>query len=233
LKQIRRHLTYANVMSSIAVFLMLGGATAFAATKVGSNEIKANSIKTGKIVKEAVTAGKLKKGAVTESRIANDAVTGAKVKDGSLTGSDINASTLGQVPNAKTLDGIGASAFSRQASSGINNNALAGAVVGITAREVNINAPQNGFLLMIASSDVFGSTADVLDCELNVDGTELRNTQRTIDMGPENDEENCGTNGVVAVNAGSHNVKFNYIGRATSTTVDETELNVVFIPFAG
>lgn len=45
-------------MSSVAVFLMLGGATAFAATKIGANEIKANSIKTGKIVKEAVTAGR-------------------------------------------------------------------------------------------------------------------------------------------------------------------------------
>ncbi len=101
MKQIRKRLTYANVMSSLAVFLILGGATAFAAIKkVGANEIKANSIKTGKIVKEAVTAGKIKNGAVTETKIAKDAVTGEKVKDGSLTGSDISLSTLGTVPNA-------------------------------------------------------------------------------------------------------------------------------------
>jgi len=121
LKQIRRHFTYANVMSSIAVFLILGGATAFAATKIGANEIKANSIKTGKIVKEAVTAGKIKNGAVTETKIADgavttnkiakDAVTGEKVKDGSLSGSDINLSTLGTVPNAAKLDGQLPSAF--------------------------------------------------------------------------------------------------------------------------
>ena len=80
MKQIRRHLTYANVMSSLAVFLILGGATAFAATKkIGANEIKANSIKTGKIVKEAVTAGKIKTGAVTEGKIANGAVTSGKL----------------------------------------------------------------------------------------------------------------------------------------------------------
>ena len=85
MKQIRRHLTYANVMSSIAVFLMLGGATAFAATKIGANELKANSIKTGKIVKEAVTAGKIKKGAVTESRIADNAVTNGKIADNAVT----------------------------------------------------------------------------------------------------------------------------------------------------
>ena len=64
MKQIRKRLTYANVMSSIAVFLILGGATAFAAKKIGTNEIKGNSITTGKIKKEAVTAAKIKNSAV-------------------------------------------------------------------------------------------------------------------------------------------------------------------------
>jgi hypothetical protein len=86
LKQIRRHLTYANVMSSLAVFLILGGATAFAAIKkVGANEIKANSIKTGKIVKEAVTAGKIKNLAVTEGKLADGAVTTSKLADNAVT----------------------------------------------------------------------------------------------------------------------------------------------------
>jgi hypothetical protein len=88
--KIRKRLTYANVMSSIAVFLVLGGATAFAASKIGANQLKANSVLTGKIKKEAITTSKLKKSAVV----------GAKVKDGSLTGSDINLSTLGTVPSA-------------------------------------------------------------------------------------------------------------------------------------
>ena len=71
-------------MSSIAVFLILGGATAFAAKKIGSNEIKGNSITTGKIKKEAVSAAKVKKNAITTAKIANGAVTGAKVNLGSL-----------------------------------------------------------------------------------------------------------------------------------------------------
>lgn len=111
LKQIRRHVTYANVMSSLAVFLILGGATAFAAVqKIGANEIKANSIKTGKIIKEAVTAGKIKKAAVTESRIADGAVTTNKLADNAVTtpkiandavtGAKVNEATLGEVPNA-------------------------------------------------------------------------------------------------------------------------------------
>jgi hypothetical protein len=113
LKQIRKRLTYANVMSSLAVFLILGGATAFAAIKkVGANEIKANSIKTGKIVKEAVTAGKLKNGAVGESKIgdgavttnklADNAVTTPKIANDAVTGDKVKESTLGEVPSAAT-----------------------------------------------------------------------------------------------------------------------------------
>lgn len=90
MKQIRRRLTYANVMSSLAVFLVLGGATAFAAKKIGSNEIKGNSITTGKIKKNAVASSKIKKNAVTKAKIKNGAVNGAKIADGSITGADIN-----------------------------------------------------------------------------------------------------------------------------------------------
>lgn len=90
MKQIRKRVTYANVMSSIAVFLVLGGGAAYAAKKIGSNEIKGNSITTGKIKKEAVSASKIKKNAVTTAKIANGAVTGAK----------LNLGSVGTVPNA-------------------------------------------------------------------------------------------------------------------------------------
>lgn len=90
MKQIRQRLTYANVMSSIAVFFVLGGATAFAATKIGANELKANAVLTGKIKKEAVTSGKIKNNAIIASKIADKAVTGPK----------IDLTTLGTVPNA-------------------------------------------------------------------------------------------------------------------------------------
>ena len=69
MKQIRRRLTYANVMSSIAVFLVLGGATALAAG-LGKNTVGTKQLK-------------------------NNAVTGAKVKDHSLTSADFKA---GQLP---------------------------------------------------------------------------------------------------------------------------------------
>lgn len=78
----RKRLTYANVMSSLAVFLVLGGATAFAASKIGSNQLKANSVGTSKIKKNAVTTAKIKKNAVTNAKLADGAVNFAKIATG-------------------------------------------------------------------------------------------------------------------------------------------------------
>jgi hypothetical protein len=99
LKHLRKRLTYSNVMSSVAVFLVLGGATAFAAGQLAKNSVGKKQLKNG-----AVTTAKLKKNAVTGTKIKNNAVTGAKVKDGSLTGSDINLGTLGTVPSASNAN---------------------------------------------------------------------------------------------------------------------------------
>jgi hypothetical protein len=101
-------------MSSIAVFLVLGGATAFAATKIGASQLKANSVKTGKIVKEAVTEGKIKNGAVTTNKLADGAVTTAKLADNAATGAKVDEASLGVVPtaaNAQKLEGQTASSF--------------------------------------------------------------------------------------------------------------------------
>jgi hypothetical protein len=83
-KKIAKRLTYANVMSSIAVFLVLGGATALAAG----------------LAKNSVGSKQIKKNAVTTAKIKNGAVTTSKIKNGAITGAQVNASTLGTVPNA-------------------------------------------------------------------------------------------------------------------------------------
>jgi hypothetical protein len=69
-------LSYANVVSTLCLFLLLGGA-AWAATSLPKNSVGTPQLKDG-------------------------AVTGAKVKNGTLTGADVKASTLGQVPSAAT-----------------------------------------------------------------------------------------------------------------------------------
>jgi hypothetical protein len=82
-------------MSSLAVFLILGGASAIAASQLGKKTVGTKQLKAN-----AVTTAKIKKNAVTAKKIKANAVDGSKVKDGSLTGVDINLSTLGTVPNA-------------------------------------------------------------------------------------------------------------------------------------
>lgn len=81
----RGRLTYANVMSTIAVFLTLGGATAIAAGQLGKNSVGSRQLKA-----KSVTTGK----------IASNAVNGAKIAAHSLTGDDINVGALGVVPRA-------------------------------------------------------------------------------------------------------------------------------------
>jgi len=83
-KQLRQRLTYANVMSSLAVFLVLGGGAAYAAQKIGSHQIKGNSITAAKIRKNAITAAKIKSSSITTKKIAKAAVTNGKISAGSV-----------------------------------------------------------------------------------------------------------------------------------------------------
>jgi len=83
----RPKLTYANVMATLAVFLVLTGGAAYAASHLGKNSVGTKQLK-----KNSVTTAKIKKGAVTA----------AKVKNGTLTGAQIDPSTLGTVPKAQT-----------------------------------------------------------------------------------------------------------------------------------
>ena len=86
-KGLRGRLTYANVMSTIAVVLALGGATAVAA---------------GSLAKNSVGSRQLKAGSVTTGKIATNAINGSKVASHSLDGSDIKLDALGIVPQASS-----------------------------------------------------------------------------------------------------------------------------------
>jgi hypothetical protein len=62
----RRHLTYANVTASLALFVVLAGGGAYAASKL---KLKNNSVTTPKIANGAVTSPKLAAGAVTRDKL--------------------------------------------------------------------------------------------------------------------------------------------------------------------
>jgi hypothetical protein len=146
LEHARKRLSYANVMSSLAVFLVLGGGAAFAA---------------GHLAKNSVGPKQLKKNAVTARNIKKNAVNGAKVKDASLTGRDIVASTLGTVPNANraasaghadtagdsnTLQGNGPGAFARanQIESGSGDNTASSQTPLISFPDIGLEVRTDG-----------------------------------------------------------------------------------------
>jgi hypothetical protein len=105
LDRMRSALTYANVMSTIAVFGVLGGG-AYAAAQIGANDIQRNAIRSKHIKRNQVGRKHLKRNAVSTAKLANGAVTGPKVADGAVTGPKVDESTLGIVPNADLIDGV-------------------------------------------------------------------------------------------------------------------------------
>lgn len=140
MKQIRKRLTFANVMSTIAVFLVLGGAAVAATTsKIGTGQLKAKAVTTNKLANSAVTTNKIK----------NDAVTGAKA----------NESTFGQVPsalNADQLGGLAASGYQHSLRWAVVSANAAGATV------VRGNATGAG---RISAGNFFVSfAADIRNC---------------------------------------------------------------------
>jgi hypothetical protein len=72
------------VVSTIALGLAIGGGTAYAATKIGTSNIRYH----------AVTGSKIASNAVTASKVKNNALSGADLRDNSVTSADIRAGTL-------------------------------------------------------------------------------------------------------------------------------------------
>jgi hypothetical protein len=92
---IRSHLSFANSISLIALFVALGG-TSLAAVTLTKNSVGAKQIK-----KNAVRASEINKNAVRASEIKASAVRSSEVKDGSLLLADFGA---GQIPQGAKGD---------------------------------------------------------------------------------------------------------------------------------
>ena len=67
---ISARLTYANVMATIAVFGLLAGGGAYAASKIGASDIAKNAVRSKHIKKNAVKTPKIADGAVTAPKLA-------------------------------------------------------------------------------------------------------------------------------------------------------------------
>jgi hypothetical protein len=77
-RSLSRHLSYANVLSTLCLFILLGGG-AYAASNLPRNSVGTKQLKAA-------------------------AVTGPKIKDGTITGAKIDSRTLATVPSAVSAD---------------------------------------------------------------------------------------------------------------------------------
>jgi hypothetical protein len=90
-----KRINYANVMSTVAFVMAIGGGTAYAShLVVRSDDIVNGQVKTVDLGSGAVTSPKIRDGQVSTLDLAPDAVTGAQVADGSLTGADVASGGL-------------------------------------------------------------------------------------------------------------------------------------------
>src|ERR671914_2337399 len=106
--KLRSRLTYANVMSTLALFVAVSTGGAYAANTIFSSDIVDGEVKTPDLANAAVSGPKLKTGAVTTDRIAGGAVTTDRVKDNNLGGRDVLDNSLkGADIDESTLTNIG------------------------------------------------------------------------------------------------------------------------------
>jgi hypothetical protein len=105
MQAIGRRLTYANVVSTLALFLVLAGGAAYASKvgkkSVGPSQLKANAVTTAKIKANAVTTRKIKRNAVANGKIKNGAIETEKIADGTVGINDLNSSTM---PFSRVVD---------------------------------------------------------------------------------------------------------------------------------
>ena len=94
LGRLRTRMTYANVMSTIAVFLALGGGVAYAANTIFSEDIVDGEVKSVDLGTNAVTGGKLAANSVTTNKITDGAVTSTDLADGAVTNFKLGAGVV-------------------------------------------------------------------------------------------------------------------------------------------
>ena len=117
MRGLRSHLTYANVISTLCLFLILAGGAAYAANTIGSSdvidesllsqdvrngEVKVADVGQGAVATDELANGQVKAadigaGEVRSGQVANDNLTGGDIAANSLKGVDIDESTLSSI----------------------------------------------------------------------------------------------------------------------------------------
>jgi hypothetical protein len=115
----RRHLSFANVTASLALFVALGGtgyaairiprhsvgnaqlqtnavsASKIRANAVGSSEIRANAVGSSEVRVNAIGSSEIRRDGVGQPEIRRGAVTSSEIRDGSIRPADVGAGAIG------------------------------------------------------------------------------------------------------------------------------------------
>lgn len=92
----RRRFSYANVMATVSVFMVLAGGTALAATTLTPNSVTSKTVKDNKLKSVDLKDGK----AVSGVDVIDASLTGTDVADDSISGADVNEASLAGVLKA-------------------------------------------------------------------------------------------------------------------------------------
>jgi hypothetical protein len=149
----------------------------------------------------------------------------------------VNSTTKVANLNSDQVDGKGANALLRVASF-TGASPLATGTSNGTVATTTINAPASGFLVITAGSDLSNlEESAAVGCRILVDNVYGSGSQRYMRLnasqGHVNEEEDCSTNAVVPVQAGTHTVVLNADNDAPHTKFGETALSAIYVPFNG
>src|SRR4051812_36856412 len=139
LPRLRKRLSYANVIATVALFMALGGVS-YAATVAAKNSVRSSSIKNGQ---------------VKTADLAKNAVTSVKVKDGALAAADLSAGLKADLNDAATVGGksatqLGVTALQAKQAGTLN-------LTGTQQAAVTLNLPTAGAYLVTYAVKAEGS----------------------------------------------------------------------------
>jgi hypothetical protein len=185
--------SHATVVSYLALFVALGGTTAYAANTIGSSDvidesllsqdIKDGEVKTSDLKNSSVTSLKINNGSVLNAEIASNAVTTDKIADGAVGNGDLadgavgtNKVQDGAITSAKVFDDT--LTANDIATSGVNSAEIATDAVGAT--EIQNDSIDSGEIVDFGLSN---QDIGVLFAEVQANGT-LDNSSGAINGNP-------------------------------------------------
>jgi hypothetical protein len=181
MKRALPRLTYANVVSTLCLFILLGGgalaASGLAKNSIGPRQLRREAVRTAKIANEAVTTAKIKRGSIDGSRLAlqtlgtvPSAQSAANANHAIRADSAAHADSASQAGDAQSLGGAAPSAYLgrvAQAASGISLHISGSTVSEATpGGPLAISVPAGvGFVV----ADAAASFADAASANTNVE----------------------------------------------------------------